>query len=175
MRLSISLFLSLIQCLCACHVTPGPATNWVSPSFSFLSLNATSHTLPPSPPPTSLHRCLSVALSTAWSVPLSAGCMVVIFNAACNRLGGRGGWRLYLMLLFDHRQGMGGVKVSIRYWWEFTVTCWCRNTSDVARVKMIYCTSFMLNIASTLSTVYFNKVPIMLLCNSSGLRIYACI
>lgn len=32
----LSVFLSLIQCLCACHVTPGPATNWVSPSFSFL-------------------------------------------------------------------------------------------------------------------------------------------
>lgn len=102
MHLSISLFLSFIQCLCACHITPGPATNWVSPSFSFLSLNASSHTLPPSSPPTSLHRCLSVALSTAWSVPLSAGCMVVISKAACNQWeggwggGGWMGWLLYL-------------------------------------------------------------------------------
>lgn len=87
--LYISLFLSLVQCVCACHVTPGPATNWVSPSF-FLPLFKCylSHTTSPiTPPPTSLHRCLSVALSTAWSVPLSAGCMVVILKAACNLLG----------------------------------------------------------------------------------------
>lgn len=76
----LSVFLSLIQCLCACHVTPGPATNWVSSSFSFLPLNLLSHYFPSLPPlRTTLHRCLSVALSTAWSVPLSAGRMVVSF------------------------------------------------------------------------------------------------
>lgn len=56
--------------------------------------------------------------------------------------------------------------------------------SDVARVKMVCCTtqlfqsSLMLNIASTGTTVYFNKVQIMLLCNKTQwrpLRIYACI
>lgn len=76
----LSVFLFLIQCLCACHVTPGPATNWVSSSSSFLPLNLLSHYFPSSPPlRTSLHRCLSIALSTAWGVPLSAGCMVVLF------------------------------------------------------------------------------------------------
>ena len=102
--LYVFLPLFLIQCVCACYVTPGPAANWVSPSFSILSLNATTHTLPPSPPPTSLHRCLSVALSTAWSVPLSAGCMVVLSKAACNQWG----WRFFL-ILFDHWQLMGRV------------------------------------------------------------------
>ena len=127
---SLSLFLSLIQCLCACHVTPGPATNWVSPSFSpsLLSMLTSLALLPPSPPPASLHRCLSVALSTAWSVPLSAGCMVVILKAACNQWGrGWGGGGLNLRLFFDHPQGMGGFNVSFRYWWEFTVTCLCWN------------------------------------------------
>ena len=101
-HLSVSLSLSLIQCLCACHVTPGPATNWVSPSFllPLLSMLTSLTLLPPSPPPASLHRCLSVALSTAWSVPLSAGCMVVILKAACNQWGGGGGGGLNFEIVF---------------------------------------------------------------------------
>lgn len=77
---------------------------------------------PSSPPPTSLHRCLSVALSTAWSVPLSAGCMVVISKPACKQCVWEG-WRLN----FDHQQRAGGVEVTTCYRCknsEFNVDIW---------------------------------------------------
>lgn len=101
--LCISLFLSssLLQCLCGCNVRPYPATNWVSPSVSFFFLIATFHTRPSSLPCTLLHRCISVALSTAWSVPLSAGCMVVLIKAACNKwIGGQSGGNPLFIDLF---------------------------------------------------------------------------
>lgn len=109
MHLCVSLLLSLIQCLCACHVTPDPATNWVSPSFSFLSFVMPPFApLPPPPPITPSY--LAAPVSKRSTVP----CMECA--TVCRLYGGdiygcmqTMGWMLYLRLFFDHLQGMGRV------------------------------------------------------------------
>lgn len=187
---SFSSFPCLIQCLCACHVTPGPATNWVSPSFypppPTPSLNATSLILPPPhhPPPTSLHRCLSVALSTAWSVPLSTGCMVVISMPACNLLVGGGAigmkweglkWSIWYWnsqlradvaaILFVNLILNGGFKwrglseALLQYCFFFFISSWTFNTILKNNVVFQQGTRFGFNVCSSGYMHTFRRIP----------------